>query len=283
MSDLPALRPDTLLHIYYIGGVVPPHAELSARDFVGNWVEDDFSFLFFTAPADQAVRAILQEYPDCHLLDHYQMTYAEWQGGVIEPVRCGRFLLNPTWIKASPGDNQVALTVDSGVVFGNGLHPTTQACLEAIDIACAGGKVRTMLDLGTGTGVLALAAAKLGCDKVVAVDFNYLAALTARRNVGLNGLDKRIVVVNGRAEEHLALGADLLVANIHYAVMRRLVTEEGFLRCRWFVLSGLLASESARILDHLATLPVLILKRWHQDDVWHTILGITQEERPALR
>jgi len=280
MPNPPSLRPDSLLHIYYIEGVVPPHAKISAPDFLGNWVEDDFSFLFFTAPADQAVSVILNQYPDCRLLDHYQMTYAEWQGGVVEPVRCGRFLLNPTWIKASPGDNQVALTVDSGVVFGNGLHPTTQACLEAIDIACAGGKVRTMLDLGTGTGVLALAAAKLGCEKVVAVDFNHLAALTARRNVALNALDERVVVVNGRAEEHLSLGADLLVANIHYAVMRQLVEQTDFLRCRWFVLSGLLASEAVRILDHLATLPVLLLKRWHQDDVWHTILGITQEERP---
>ena len=281
MPDLPSLRPDTLLHIYYIEGVVPPHARIFAPDFVGNWVEDDFSFLFFTAPADQTVNAILSQHPKCRLLDYYQMTYAEWQGGVVEPLRCGRFLLNPTWIKASPGDNQVALTIDSGVVFGNGLHPTTQACLEAIDIACAGGKVRTMLDLGTGTGVLALAAAKLGCDKVVAVDFNYLAALTARRNVGLNALGERIVVVNGRAEEHLALGADLLVANIHYAVMRQLVRQSDFLRCRWFVLSGLLASEAASILDHLATLPVLLLKRWHQDNVWHTILGITKEERSA--
>lgn len=281
MPDLPSLRPDTLLHIYYIGGVVPPHAEIVSPYFVGNWVEDNFSFLFFTSPADDKVGEILGLHPDCQLLDQYQMTYADWQGGVVEPIRCGRFLLNPTWIKASPGENEVSLTVDSGVVFGNGLHPTTQACLEAIDIACAGGKVHSMLDLGTGTGVLSLAAARLGCQKVVAVDFNHLAALTAQRNVRLNALQERIVVVNGRAEEHLSIGADLLVANIHYAVMRQLVEQKDFLRCRWFVLSGLLSSEAARILDHLATLPVLILKRWHRDDIWHTILGITREERTA--
>jgi len=278
----PALRPDTLLHIYYVGGAIPAHSEITVPHFVGNWVEDDFSFLFFTAPADDEVQSILGRFPACTLLDHYEMSYAEWQGGVVEPVRCGRFLLNPTWIKASPGENEVALTIDSGVVFGNGLHPTTQACLEAINIACAGGKVSSMLDLGTGTGVLALAAAKLGCPKVVAVDFNYLATLTARRNVGHNGLDARIVVVNGRAEEHLAIGADLLVANIHYAVMQQLVRQDDFLRCRWFVLSGLLAGEAVKILDHLATLPVLVLKRWHQDDIWHTFLGITQEERPFI-
>ena len=275
----PRLRPDTLLHIYYVGGIVPAHVESARRDFVGNWVEDDFSFLFFTAPADDEVAAILARHPECGLLDRYQMTYAEWQGGVVEPIRCGRFLLNPTWIKASPAEGEVALTVDSGVVFGNGLHPTTQACLEAIDIACAGGRVGVTLDLGTGTGVLALAAARLGCAKVVAVDFNYLAAVTARRNVLENGLAERIVVVNGRAEEHLALGADLLVANIHYAVMRQLVRQDAFLRCRWFVLSGLLNSEAASVVDQLRSLPVHILKRWQGDDVWHTILGITAGER----
>ncbi len=114
------------------------------------------------------------------------MTYAQWQGGSVEPVRIGRFLLNPTWIKASPGENDVAITIDSGVVFGNGTHTTTQACLEAIDIACAGNKVQSMLDLGSGTGILALAAAKLGCRQSVAVDYNYLAARTTRQNVLLN-------------------------------------------------------------------------------------------------
>ena len=184
-------------------------------------------------------------------------------------------LLNPTWIKASPGPDDVAITIDSGVVFGNGTHTTTQACLEAIDIACAGHKVHSMLDLGTGTGILALAAAKLGCEKIVALDYNYLAARTARQNVILNNLEERILVVNGRAEEHTAIATDLLVANIHFEVMKDLVRTEGFLRQKWFVLSGLLNSEVKKILEYLATQPVLILKRWNQDEIWHTILGIT--------
>ena len=132
-----------------------------------------------------------------------------------------------------------------------------------------------MLDLGTGTGVLALAAARLGCNKIVAVDYNYLAAKTARGNVALNNLDDRILVVNGRAEEHTTIATDLLVANIHYEVMKELVRTEGFLRQKWFILSGLLRSEAGKIEDTLKTLPVLILKRWNQNDIWHTILGIT--------
>ena len=277
MSSAPLLRPDTLLFIYYIDGIVPALHTIDAENFIGNWVEDDFSFLFFTQPAKESVREILEDFPQLKLLDEYEMTYAQWQGGIIEPVRIGRFLLNPTWIKASPGAGDIAITLDSGVVFGNGTHPTTQACLEAIDIACSGKKTRTMLDLGAGTGILALAAAKLGCDKIIAVDYNYLATQTARLNVRLNHLEEHILVVNGRAQEHLSVTTDLLVANIHYEVMKDLVRTEGFLKQKWFVLSGLLRSEAEKISDFLATQPVLILKRWNQDDIWHTILGITKE------
>lgn len=272
----PRLRPDTPLFIYYIEGVIPAHHRVAADHFIGNWVEDDFSFLFFTQPAHDLVRQLLEDFPGRTLLDEYEMTYAQWQGGSAQPVRIGRFLLNPTWIKASPGKNDVAITIDSGVVFGNGAHTTTQACLEAIDIACAGGKVQSMLDLGSGTGILALAAAKLGCRRIVAVDYNFLATRTARQNVIANQLDDRILVVNGRAEEHTAIGCDLLVANIHFDVMKDLVRTEGFLRQKWFILSGLLGSEVEKILEYLATQPVLILKRWNQDAIWHTVLGITR-------
>jgi ribosomal protein L11 methyltransferase len=276
MFPSPHLRPDTLLYIYYIEGTVPALHTIKAKNFIGNWVEEDFSFLFFTQPAKDQVMEILAEFPELTLLDDYEMTYGQWQGGNIEPVRIGRFLLNPTWIKASPGKNDISITLDSGVVFGNGAHPTTQACLEAIDIACAGNKARTMLDLGSGTGVLALAAAKIGCEKILAVDYNYLATRTARTNVTLNQLEDRILVVNGRAEEHISVGTDLLVANIHYDVMKELVRTEGFLKQKWFVLSGLLRSEAEKILEFLRSQPVLILKRWNQDEIWHTVLGITQ-------
>lgn len=276
LAKRPFLRPDSLLFIYYIGGTIPAHHTIEEDNYIGNWVEDDFSFLFFTRPAKETVLEILTGFPQLELLDEYEMTYAQWQGGVIEPIRIGRFLLNPTWIKASPAENEMAITLDSGVVFGNGTHPTTQACLEAIEIACAGNKAHTMLDLGSGTGVLALAAAKLGCAKILAVDYNYLATQTARVNVSLNNLDDSILVINGRAEQHTGVATDLLVANIHYDVMKDLIRTEGFLAQKWFVLSGLLTSEAEKVLDYLRSQPVLILKRWNQDDIWHTILGITQ-------
>lgn len=270
------LRPDTRLFIYYIEGIIPAQYRIENDHFLGNWIEDNFSFLFFTQAARDTVLASLKSFPGYVLVDEYEMSYGEWQGGQVEPIRIGRFLLNPTWIKASPEENDISITLDSGVVFGNGGHPTTQACLEAMEIACSGGKTKTMLDLGSGTGVLALAGAKLGCEKILAVDYNFLATKTARTNVILNKLEDRILVVNGRAEEHLSTSTDLLVANIHYEVMKGLIREEGFYRQKWFILSGLLTSEAEKVLSYLQNQPVLILKQWGQGEIWHTILGITQ-------
>ena len=135
-----------------------------------------------------------------------------------------------------------------------------------------------MLDLGTGSGILALAATKLGCRKALAVDFNYLAARTARTNVQLNNMDDNILVIQGRAEDYTVFPSDLLVANIHYEVMKKLVRTPGFLRQKWFLLSGLLRSEAKEMADFLSRQPVIIIKQWNQDGIWTTFLGITREE-----
>lgn len=272
------LRPDSILHIYYLEGTINRGYNISHPAFVGNWEEDGFSFLFFLEKAGDEVAKIITYNPQLQLLDQYEMTYAEWQGGSIEPLTIGRFILQPPWESVDAPEWQIPITLNAGVVFGNGAHPTTRDCLEAIEIACRGNKVQTMLDLGTGTGVLALAAAKLGCPKCLAVDFNHLAARTARSNVHLNDLEDNILVVSGRAEQLIARPTDLLVANIHYAVMKDIVQSDGFLKQKWFVLSGLLTSEAEKIDAYLRNLPVLILKRWSQSGVWHTFLGITRQE-----
>ena len=168
---------------------------------------------------------------------------------------------------------KIPLLLDPGVVFGNGTHPTTRDCLEALELAFRVRGVETVLDLGTGTGLLALAAGKLGCRRCLALDFNHLAARTAYDNVRLNGLEKTVLVCQGRAEEHISTPADLLVANIHFDVMRRLVHSDGFLSKKAFILSGLLRSEARQVADDLSRMPLEIIQRWERDDIWHTFYG----------
>jgi ribosomal protein L11 methyltransferase len=268
------ILPDTVLSIYCLKGELTGF-DLDIAGFIGNWEDDGYSFLFFRQPADGAVGRLLETRRDLVLEDQFCMTYREWQGGFEGPMKIGRFLITPPWLKKVVQGDEIALKFDPGLVFGNGTHPTTLACLTAIEIACAGGKVKRMLDLGTGTGLLALVGASLGCRQVFAIDNNMLAAATASQNIRINNLQQRVLVVNGQAKTFADLPADLLVANIGYPVLKELLTAENVSHHRWLVLSGLQTGEAEKILQLLENLDVAVLKRWQSETVWNTLLAIT--------
>ncbi|RJP76197.1 MAG: hypothetical protein C4522_18985 [Desulfobacteraceae bacterium] len=270
--------PQKDLYIYYLKGLLPSGATDSADHFLGNWEEDDYSFLFFSRPSDQFVDEKISTLPNIQLLDKYEMTYEEWHGDKITTLRVNQFIIIPPWERKNQNmqsQDEFEIILDPGLVFGTGTHPTTNDCLEALLTLWYGAEIESILDLGTGTGLLAIAAVKLGCKRALAVDFNLLAAKTAYKNVCLNGLEGKILVVHGRAEELMDKPSDLMISNIHYDVMKNLINTEAFLNFRYFILSGLLRSEAKSVADQLKRLPVKILKTWDQDGVWHTFLGTT--------
>ena len=86
-----------------------------------------------------------------------------------------------------------------------------------------------------------------------------------------------------KAEDVIAYPADLLIANIHYDVMRHLINAKGFLDKKRFILSGLMRSEAKDIADSLARHPVKILKQWTRDGIWHTFYGkMEQPDKPKI-
>ena len=261
------------LYIYYLTGRFRPGRWFRPPHFIGAWEEDGCTFLFFTRPSLPLVEDALDRLPDVALTDHYHMTYDQWQGGDIGPSRIGGFTVTPPWCGADDQRNESVILLDPGVVFGTGTHPTTRDCLEALRLALDDRTMGAAMDLGTGTGLLALAAARLGCPRVLAADLTLLAAQTARRNVSLNRMDDRILVAQGDAEKFIDFTSDLVVSNIHYAVMEKLIRTKGFLEKKRFILSGLMRSEAAQIQSTLADLPVKIIRRWDQDGIWHTFYG----------
>lgn len=273
-------NPYDILHIYYLKGKLPPQATRDLTDFHGNWEEADTAFLFFARPSLDVVEALIEQHVDVELLDHYEMRYDEWQGDKITQRRIGKFLVIPPWENALPqrataAEDVRSLILDPGVVFGSGTHPTTRDCLAAIELALADGGIRSALDLGTGTGLLALALVALGCSKVLAVDTNPLAVQTARRNVTANRYEAQILVTQGDAEKFIDARADLVVSNIHYDVMRRLLSAPGFRAKKRFVLSGLLRSEARAVRQALERMGARVLETWEQDGVWSTFYGAT--------
>ena len=266
--------PYDILHIYYMEGTIRTELLRFGNDFLGNWEEDGFSFLFFQHPADREIDALLKKMPHLKLIDTYQMTYEEWQGGKIEPMTISDFLIVPPWDRDSSNTSlKKKLILDPGVVFGTGTHPTTHDCVDLLSRLLKFMPIRTVMDLGTGTGLLALVAAKLGCSRVVALDFNFLAVKTTLANIRYNGFEEIIHVVQGRAETFMDTPADLVVANIHYDVMKGLIQDPGFLEKKWFILSGLLKSQAARIETDLSHLPVTILEKRDTGGIWHTFFG----------
>ncbi len=265
------------LFIYYLKGRLKADSKTLPDNCIGNWEEEENSFLFFSRPAFEQVENLLSRQPQLSYIDSYQMPYEQWLGEVFSTFEHGKFRIIPLWEapreQLCANGNNLDILLDPGLVFGTGTHPTTRDCLDALELAAGSKAFNTVLDLGTGTGLLALAAAKLGSNGVVAADLNLLAAKTAHRNVRLNHLQDRVVTVQGRAEDMIAYPADLVIANIHYDVMRQLVNNNGFLTKKRFILSGLLRSEAKDIADILAKHQVKIIKQWAHEGIWHTFYG----------
>ena len=137
-------------------------------------------------------------------------------------LRIGRLLVHPSWEPAEDGE-ALAINLDPGRAFGTGQHATTRLCLEAIERECGLGDV--VLDIGTGSGILALAAARLGAARVDGLDTDPDAVESARENVRRNGLED--VVNLSRGTLHPQSGAeaayDLVAANISSAVVCELL------------------------------------------------------------
>ena len=217
------------LYVYLVNGQIEKKEEACmGEQFLGNWVEEGNSFLFFSNPANEKIAILLKTRPDLGILDNFYFSYEQWQGGELPELRVDDFIIVPPWLETEESPMGIRILMDPGVVFGNGLHPTTRDCLRAIALTKKQKPFRKVLDLGTGTGLLSLAAARLGSRRVVAVDLNLLAARTAVRNVKLNQLQNRVVVVQGNAEDVINYPADLVIANIHYDVMRHLINAGGF-------------------------------------------------------
>jgi ribosomal protein L11 methyltransferase len=206
-------------------------------------------------------------------MDRFEMTYEQWHGGPIEPLTVGALHVIPPWHPSAKDRDKNTLFLDPGVVFGTGTHPTTQDCLTAVQLALTHRQVRRVIDLGTGTGLLSLAAIQMGSNACLALDLNRLAAETAWRNVIRNGMCEQILVVQGDAKNFMDLSCDLMVSNIHYDVMRHIIAGKGFQVPKQFILSGLLRSQASDVEARLMSGPAKILEKWERDGIWTTFYG----------
>ena len=164
---------------------------------------------------------------------------AEWKEN-WQPVEVGRFIIAPPWTQVPDAHDRLIIRIEPGMAFGTGTHETTRLCLNAIQKHFAGG---SFLDVGTGTGILAIAAAKLSPEaRIEACDTDGSAIQIARENAGANSVADKINFWVGSIDEGTA-SADLVCANLTADVIVQLARTLVSLTCGKLVLSGILETQ----------------------------------------
>ena len=221
--------------------------------------------VFFTSPSerDRAAAALRVEFPDATIerIDVPDENWAARSQASLRAVRVGNIVVAPPWdVPAAP----VVIIIQPSMGFGTGHHATTRLCIDALQRLNIAG--RTVLDVGTGSGVLAIAASLLGASRSVGIDDDADAITAARENLELNPrAEATLLVADLRATD--VGSADVVIANLTGGllisaarVLQDLVARGGSL-----VLSGLMAVEEK---DVLAAFPTWTLEHRSEEDEW---------------
>lgn len=201
----------------------------------------------------------------------------EWKRGLQPRRLTERLVVKPTWTEWEAASEEVVIDIDPQMAFGTGEHATTRGCLRLLDAAiCEGDRV---LDVGSGSAVLAIAAAKLGAREVVAVEYDPDANLNARENLQRNGVGDRVSLVEAAADARLLaeLGSfDLILANILSSVIRPLLpafratlaaSPEGRL-----IVSGILESEHGDVVRDAEAAGFRVARTDEEEEWWSALL-----------
>jgi ribosomal protein L11 methyltransferase len=250
------LESDQPLYVYELKGGVPPPF-LNLEGLLGVWPEADYTYLFFTSPADATLQSFFREHPEFHLTRHYQLPYGQWQQlAVQEPLSIDRFKVITKEQKVDLAAGEILLWIDPGVIFGSGLHPTTRGCLRALSLLYSAVSPSKVLDLGTGTGILAIAAAKLGAKRVEALDLNPMAISTAAANCKRNSVRDEVRLIQRDARDHLP-DAELLCVNIHFDFLESFLDSPELCRYRWAVIGGFLREKLPKVQELMPSCAVV--------------------------
>ena len=160
-----------------------------------------------------------------------------------------RTVIKPTWEEYEAKAGEIVVELDPGAAFGTGQHATTSLCIRALEELVRPGM--TVFDVGTGSGVLAIVAAKLGAKRVEAVDFDPVAVRVARENVRQNGAEDIVRTERSDLLKNVAGEADLIIANIIADIIVRLFGEvkESLAAGGTMLLSGIIEDRLADVVE----------------------------------
>ncbi|MEX0906228.1 MAG: 50S ribosomal protein L11 methyltransferase [Balneolaceae bacterium] len=251
-------------------------AELMDLDFYGFEQFDDQLIAFVEKPRyndanREYIEQLIAAFPGASFLETEDVAEQNWNQTweqSIQPQRIGPFLVKPTWSAGQPAKDEILLEIDPKMAFGTGYHATTRLMLRQLtNLEFQGKKV---LDAGTGTGILSIAAVKLGAKQAVGFDVDPWSEVNAKENSLINGVDENVEIRFGGIEQvHDKEVFDVTLANINRNVILELTdhlikyTRPGGDIC----LSGLLDSDEDIIRNRLKDEPVEIID-FKQEEEW---------------
>ncbi len=191
----------------------------------------------------------------------------------FEPVRISRRLVvKPSWKSYVARKNEIVLELDPGMAFGTGSHPSTFMCLQMMETYLK--PEDAFLDVGTGSGILMMAAARLGAKTVTGIDNDPIAVDVARKNLMKNGITKNCRLVGGSLLDPIRGRYDLVAANILAEVIIELLDDVGrVIRPGGFlVASGIIDERRQAVVDKMVSAGFTILKTATQDE-WVCVVG----------
>jgi ribosomal protein L11 methyltransferase len=187
------------------------------------------------------------------------------------PIELGKVVICPAWIERQIKEGQIEVLIDSNMAFGTGEHETTSMVIELMQDYIQ--SANTVLDVGTGSGILGIAAAKLGAKRVVMTDIDYVAVKSAKHNCELNGTADRCEVALNNLLDDKNVKGELVLANITADVLLILsntitdnVSENGVM-----VMSGIIKSRENEVIDRYSSLGFKLEKRKNKGE-WVAIV-----------
>lgn len=185
----------------------------------------------------------------------------------------GNIVIKPTWRKYHKNRDELIIEIDPGMAFGTGTHPTTAMCIRMIEKFIQ--PCSSFLDIGTGSGILMITAAKLGAEKIVGIDMDEVAVKVAEKNLFINKVDPaNFRLIQGNLADTIEDRFDLIVANILAEVVlvllediKRLLSPKGM-----FICSGISTENCNRVLMKLNKLGFQVIENIQQDN-WVAIIS----------
>lgn len=194
--------------------------------------------------------------------------WAEAWKASFKPLHIGRrILIRPSWIAetacAEAEGRDIVIALDPGMAFGTGLHPTTQLCASALESYIRPGM--RVLDVGSGSGILSILAARLGAREVLGVDTDDEAVRVGQENVLGNGVTDRVTIARGSYD--VAHGIyDLVVANILAGVITRMLSEGLAAYGHLFIFSGILDAQADEVVRTANSTGLSVVEKRTMDD-----------------